>query len=202
MSSISPENGMGGERLKYRVEVRDLLGSGVDREVLSLEVEQSDGTIVALVHPFADINEAPDESQRQAFNLDQAEPSQVFKGVGKLLQGGKEAPLLILEEDRFMRDTRSYLGNKQSESPLTVYTVSTEYSSPKPTGEGDSWRDLTDILTSVGVRRIMVGGAYFSKTSTQAPSCVRMFADEMKQRGFNVEITNLTYPDRGDVELV
>lgn len=131
---------------------------------LKNSVDGNSGGIRILVHPFWDTGASEEAQQNYSRSL-----SRLLKS-----EGLREVPSVIFEEEGKFEQTKERIKTEldPSASEITFYLVPTQTGRPEPKPDKDStnlsrentelaennWQRLTDVLTKVGVKKILVGG--------------------------------------------
>jgi hypothetical protein len=172
-------------------------------------VSSNGGLVYLFVHPLDGIFNA-EEMHRSAverFRIKDPEIAEVMKGLREILadETGTTPICIIMESAENLDDTATRLTRSIRHPDNFFYVVPTGDSDPVPRLGSDSdnvnWDKFADKLRELGVRKIVLGGKYFCATKGNPEGCVTATRRELSQRGLEVQVSKLTHPDRGDVEI-
>lgn len=170
-----------------------------ERTVLKDRIQKYDGLVRIFVHPYFEREEPADRllatSGPRIQNLED--------GVARLLERlSRETPALIFMEERFR--VRDLLKELKEVAKNRVYVVPTmrDQSVPLPFGEPEAytteafekcWRRFSDLMHSLGVKKIILGGMYFTYDIKGLRHCAGSAARSL-ENDFEIEISGMSYP--------
>lgn len=142
----------------------DLLNlSAPEMEQLKSRIEKWKGLVRMFVHPMYEKWRVGRE--HYADDPKNVELLQIEDTLAKLLAmpEDKTPPMIILEEAKYVKKLESWLKeNPQGNSQNGVYFVETLLNQPEPKIQGEfldgAWKILSDKLTELGVKKILMGG--------------------------------------------
>ena len=176
--------------------------SGGEKQKFTQRVAANSGSIIVFVHPFDNLNYEPRQGAVEKFRINDPKIASVLGGFYKLLERNtlEDKPILVFEEDQFLRDTASFVKNKATKNNV-IYMMPTQEGSPEPEDKNGSWSGLTDFLSETGVTEVVIGGKYLLIENNNFEGCVGETVKILSREGIKVRITDLCHPDQGEEKM-
>jgi hypothetical protein len=181
-----------------------------ESQELSEKIAQNDGLIRVFVHPYYSLHEI--HCQAQIDDLERIDAM-----LGKILVNKKEKrpPVIIMEDYQAIEDLYELLKSFNEDD---IYIAPTFSDSSQPYPQNDSvqmpkkevgcknWAAFIDLLDTLGVRKIIIGGQYISVQSMQSArsnddrygQCLG-FAVNNLRKNFQLRISNAANLTRSEI---
>lgn len=173
-----------------------------EKQELKNRIMANNGSMIIFVHPFDNLNCEPRREAVEKFKINDSKIANVSGGFYKLLEKNKleDKPIIVFEEDQFLRDTASFVKNKATKNNV-VYMMPTQEGSPEPEDKNGNWSGLTNLLNEVGVNEVVIGGKYLLIENNDFDGCVGETVKKISAQGIKVKITELCHPDHGEEKM-
>jgi len=183
-----------------------------ERQALISRIQESDGVVRVLVHPYYSLHEI--HCQGQIDDLGRID-GMLHKILGR--KKDDRPPVIIMEGYQTINELYNLL-REFNQDDIYIAPTFCDTAQPYPSAESlqypiekektsPNWQEYIDLLTGLGVRQILIGGQYLSINNMQHmrtdenrySRCVG-FAINNLRKNFDLRISNATNYTRSEIK--